>query len=53
VDARLHYDRAFGPVRLGLGLTVDNVLDARYSIIRFYPMPPRHARLRITLQTTP
>ncbi len=53
IDARLHYERALGPVRLGLGLTIDNVFNHRYSIIRFYPMPPRHARLRLTLETIP
>ena len=51
-DAQLGYRRTVGPVRLGLSVALRNALDARYSVIRFYPMPPRHAEVRLTATTT-
>ena len=51
VDAQLRYRAELGPVRATLGLSVDNIFDTSYEIIRLYPMPPRHARLRLTLDT--
>ncbi|GAB5534860.1 MAG: TonB-dependent receptor [Rubricoccaceae bacterium] len=32
-----------------LAVRAENLLDARYAIVRQYPMPPRHLRLRLTL----
>lgn len=52
MDVQVGYTRAVGPVRLGLSAALRNALDARYSIIRFYPMPPRHAEVRLTAETT-
>ena len=53
VDAQLGYERAVGGARVSLGLGVENVFDASYQIVQFYPMPPRRACLRLTLQTGP
>jgi iron complex outermembrane receptor protein len=52
-DARLRYTRDVGGVRATLGLSVENLTDDRYQIIRLYPMPPRNASLRLTLKTAP
>ncbi len=49
VDAHLRYSRTFGPVTAALGLAVKNLFDTDYGVVRFYPMPPRHARLHLTL----
>jgi len=51
LDARLALTQPIGPVAVTLDLSVQNALDADYAIIRFYPMPPRHARLRLTIDT--
>jgi vitamin B12 transporter len=47
VDVRLSATRAFGAASATLGLDVENALDAEYVVLRGYPMPPRHARLRL------
>jgi iron complex outermembrane receptor protein len=51
LDARLAVTQPIGPVAMTLDLSVQNVLDTDYAVIRFYPMPPRHARLRLTIDT--
>ncbi len=38
-----------GPAAAVLAVRVENLLDARYALVRQYPMPPRHVRLRLTL----
>lgn len=53
VDAQLRLQQAVGPVTASAGLAIENVFNERYSIIRFYPMPPRHARLRLTIEMHP
>ncbi|WP_251980708.1 TonB-dependent receptor, partial [Salinibacter ruber] len=47
VDVRAAYEWAFDAGRLALEAQVKNVLDRRYEIVRLYPMPPRHATLRL------
>ncbi|WP_103028651.1 TonB-dependent receptor plug domain-containing protein [Salinibacter altiplanensis] len=47
VDVRAAYEWSFEAGRLALEAQVKNVLDRRYEIIRLYPMPPRHATLRL------
>ena len=42
-----------GPARLVLAFALENAFDARYTVVRRYPMPPRHARLRLTLDVDP
>lgn len=49
VDAQLRYTKRTKRLDASLGLYLENLLDAQYSVIRFYPMPPRHARVRLTL----
>lgn len=49
VDAQLRYTKRSKRLDATLSLHLENLLDARYSVIRFYPMPPRHARVRLTL----
>ncbi|PSQ98406.1 MAG: TonB-dependent receptor [Bacteroidetes bacterium QS_9_68_14] len=51
VDARLRYARDIGPLRVGLGAWLENATAEDYQIVRFYPMPPRHLRLRLTIET--
>jgi len=50
VGARAAVARALGPAEVALGLDLDNLLDARYEVVRSYVMPPRHARLRLTVR---
>ncbi|WP_420455946.1 TonB-dependent receptor plug domain-containing protein [Rubrivirga sp.] len=49
VDAGLSGRLRLGPAAAALAVRVENVLDARYAIVRQYPMPPRHVRVRLTL----
>ncbi|PAP75594.1 TonB-dependent receptor plug domain-containing protein [Rubrivirga marina] len=50
VGAHAAVARALGPAEVTLGLDLDNLLDARYEIVRSHVMPPRHARLRLTVR---
>ena len=52
-DAWLRAEHAFSMVKINIALGVENLFDADYEIIRLYPMPPRHARLRLTLDLNP
>lgn len=52
-DARLAVTQAVGGASATLDLTLENLFGADYEIIRHYPMPPRHARLRLTLDFHP
>src|SRR5690606_5722465 len=49
LDARLHLRHRFDAAAAALTLGVENVLDAEFEVVRGYPMPPRHARLRLHL----
>lgn len=40
-----------GPFRARLSLVIENVLNAQYALIQHYPMPPRHARVRLLIET--
>lgn len=53
VDAQLRSQHVFGPVKATLALGVENLFDSDYAVVRFYPMPPRHARVRLTLDFHP
>jgi outer membrane cobalamin receptor len=52
-DAQLRVTRQVGPGHLTLGIIAENLLDARYEVVRSYVMPPRHARLTLTLTPGP
>ncbi|MFB6272889.1 MAG: TonB-dependent receptor plug domain-containing protein [Salinibacter sp.] len=47
VDLRAAYKWTFAAGRLALEAQIENVLDRRYEIVRLYPMPPRHATVRL------
>jgi iron complex outermembrane receptor protein len=47
VDVRASYELSLDVGQLALEAQVKNVLDRRYEIIRLYPMPPRHATVRL------
>ncbi len=50
-DAQAGLVRRIGPLRARVSVVVENLLDARYAVIQGYPMPPRHARIRLLLET--
>lgn len=52
MDGQLGLERTFGALRARLSLLVENVLDARYALIQNYPMPPRHARIRLLIESS-
>ena len=49
LDAQLRIQRRFSQVDAALALAVENALDAEIEVVRGYPLPPRHARLRLHL----
>ncbi len=49
VDAGLSGRLRVGPAAAVLAVRVENLGDARYALVRQYPMPPRHVRVRLTL----
>ncbi|HEX9950739.1 MAG TPA: TonB-dependent receptor, partial [Rubricoccaceae bacterium] len=49
LGGQVRWTRRVGVSLLGLGVALDNLTDARYESVRSYPMPPRNARLRLTL----
>lgn len=49
VDAGLRVQRTVGPTSITAHLDVKNLFDEDYSVIRLYPMPPRHLRARLTI----
>ncbi len=51
VDVQAGVRKAFGGLRISLFLFVENVVNTDYEIIQHYPMPPRHARVRLILET--
>lgn len=51
LDAQLRVEHEIGGFRARLALLVENLLDADYAVMQHYPMPPRHARLRLILET--
>lgn len=50
LGAQLRLTRPVGAARVHLGLALENALDADYAVMAHRPMPPRHARLRLTLE---
>ncbi|SHK32034.1 TonB-dependent receptor plug domain-containing protein [Rhodothermus profundi] len=53
LDARLGVQQRVASVRLALSLTVENLTDTAYEVVRFYPMPPRHLRVQLRLDLLP
>ncbi|MEX0599863.1 MAG: TonB-dependent receptor, partial [Rhodothermales bacterium] len=50
-DAQISVQRNAGAIRARLSIVVENLFDARYAVMQGYPMPPRHARLRLLFET--
>ncbi len=50
LDGQVRLEHRFGSLRTQLALAVENLLDTRYAVIENYPMPPRHARLRLLIE---
>ena len=51
VGAQVGFAWNAGPFSGRLSAIVENAFDMQYTIVGGYPMPPRHARLRLVLQT--
>ncbi|MEO0557916.1 MAG: TonB-dependent receptor [Bacteroidota bacterium] len=51
LDAGLAGTLSLPGIAATLTVRAENLLDARYAIVRQYPMPPRHLRVRLTLTT--
>ena len=49
-DGQVRLEQRFGPTRAELTFALENLTDVRYEVIRGYPMPPRHARLRLLVE---
>lgn len=49
VEVRLRLRATWSGMEGIIALSVDNVLDAEYQVVEAEPMPPRHARLQLTL----
>jgi vitamin B12 transporter len=49
VDVGLQFRRTVGPASVTAHLDVKNLFDEDYSVVRLYPMPPRHLRARLTI----
>lgn len=47
VRLRTAYEWSFDAAQVALEAQVENALNHRYEIVRLYPMPPRHATLRL------
>jgi iron complex outermembrane receptor protein len=52
-DARIQMERTFGPATVTAALRLRNLFDTEYSVVRLYPMPPRHVRARLTIALHP
>lgn len=50
-NAQIGLAQSVGRFRTSLSVAVENILDTRYAVIQGYPMPPRHARLRLLLES--
>ncbi len=51
VDLQAGMHRKLGSFRAELAVVLQNALDADYAVIQNYPMPPRHARVRLLIQS--
>ncbi len=49
VDGQASVGRRLAALDVRLAVAAENLTGLQYEVIRSYPMPPRHARLRLTL----
>ena len=52
-NARMQVQQTFGPATVTAALRLRNLFDTEYSVVRLYPMPPRHVRARLTIALHP
>jgi outer membrane cobalamin receptor len=50
LDGQLGARARFGSAEVRLAVAAENLTDARYQVVQSYPMPPRHARLRLAVR---
>lgn len=50
LDGQVRVEHQLKGLRMQLALAVENLLDARYAVVENYPMPPRHALLRLLIE---
>ena len=53
VDLTAGYAQTLAGLTLRLSGELHNLLDERYDVIRLYPMPPRHASVRLSVSLSP
>ncbi|MEM6288535.1 MAG: TonB-dependent receptor, partial [Bacteroidota bacterium] len=51
VDAQASVRRRLGGAVLTVALAAENLTGVQYEVVQSFPMPPRHARVRLTLQS--
>ena len=49
--AQARFAWSAGPFKGRLSTLLENAFDSQYALVEGYPMPPRHVRLRLVLQT--
>jgi len=52
-NARVQVQQTVGPATVTAALRLRNLFDTEYSVVRLYPMPPRHVRARLTIALNP
>ena len=50
LGGQVRLEQNVGPAHAQLALAIENLSDVRYEVVSGYPMPPRHARLRLLLE---
>ncbi len=53
LDAHLRFSPQIARIRWSFSLTAENLTNAAYEVVRFYPMPPRHVRAQLRLEFLP
>ena len=51
MDVQLRLSRTLYGMRVQFALELENALDADYGVLLYRPMPPRHVRLRLVMET--
>jgi iron complex outermembrane receptor protein len=52
-NVRVQVQQTVGPATVTAALRLRNLFDTEYSVVRLYPMPPRHVRARLTIALDP
>ena len=51
VDGQLRLNAEVAGASVQMALVAENLLDAQYEVLRLYPMPPRHLRVRLRIDS--